>query len=626
MLLTRHNMPRWLIFLIDVSIVCLSVVLAYLLRFNFNIPEQDMHRLPGVIAIVAAVRMASFFIARTYAGIIRYTSTEDAMRIFVVIFAGSVLFTGANLVFYYFINGRHLIPFSIIVIEFITVIFSMVTYRVVVKMAYLEFINPSSARTKVIIYGAGEAGIITKRTLDRDTGTKNKVIAFIDDDATKHGKKLEGVTIYGMNRLPSLLKEEEPDNVIIAIQNLPAVKRQAITDICLEANVRVLTVPPVVKWINGELSFRQIRQVRIEDLLERDPIKLDSEKMRKDLEGKSIMITGASGSIGSELARQILEFGPESLILVDQAESALFDLDIELAEKFETPLHKIIVADIRNLPRMDHIFRKYKPGIIFHAAAYKHVPIMENNPAEALLTNIRGTKNIADLAIKYGIDKFIMVSTDKAVNPTNVMGASKRIAEIYTQALNTQSGTKFITTRFGNVLGSNGSAVTIFRKQIERGGPVTVTHPEVTRFFMTIPEACQLVLEAGAMGKGGEIFLFDMGRPVRIVDLATKMIRLAGLEPEKEIRIKFTGLRPGEKLYEELLNDGENSLPTHHPRIMISKVREYPFETVTEEIEGLLLLFDGMDEKAIVTKMKSIVPEFISRNSVFEELDRPVSQ
>ncbi|MBN1339735.1 MAG: polysaccharide biosynthesis protein [Bacteroidales bacterium] len=614
-------MPRWLIFLIDISIVCLSVALAYLLRFNFNIPDNEMGNLPAVVGIVAVVRTISFLIAKTNAGIIRYTSTEDAIRIVVVILAGSLFFSGANLISYYFFTGRHIIPFSIIIIEFITVIFAMVTYRVVVKMAYLELINPSAARTKVIIYGAGEAGIITKRTLDRDAGSKNKVIAFIDDDASKHGKKLEGVTIYSRNRLFSLLKEEVVDNVIVAIQNLPPVKKQEITDICLEAGVRVLTVPPVVNWINGELSFRQIRQMRIEDLLERDPIKLDREKMQQELNGKKVLITGASGSIGSELARQILEFRPAGLILVDQAESGLFDLDIELSEKDNEGLHKIVVADIRNLMRMEHIFKMYQPEIIFHAAAYKHVPIMENNPAEALLTNIRGTKNIADLAMKYEAAKFIMISTDKAVNPTNVMGASKRIAEIYIQALNKTSGTRFITTRFGNVLGSNGSAVTIFRKQIERGGPITVTHPEVTRFFMTIPEACQLVLEAGAMGKGGEIFLFDMGRPVKITELATKMIRLAGLEPEKDIKIKFTGLRPGEKLYEELLNDGENSMPTHHPRILIGKVREYEPDTVSKEIEELVSLFTGMDENAIVGKMKRIVPEFISKNSVFEELD-----
>jgi len=621
MLLSRQNIPRWLIYLIDSGIVIFSIFLAYLLRFNFEIPENEIRLLPEVIVFVVVVRAVSFLIARTYAGIIRYTSTEDAVRISLVILAGSLVFVLSNLVSNYVFNFRHLVPYSIIIIEFITVIFSMVTYRVVVKIAYLELINPSSGKANVIIYGAGEAGIITKRTLDRDVSTKNKVLYFIDDDIKKQGKKLEGTTIAGLNKLPSLLDENEVDNVIIAIQKLSAEKKQEIANICIEKGVQVLTIPPVYKWINGELSFKQIKQVRIEDLLERDIIKLDINKIKEEYHKKRILVTGAAGSIGSELVRQILPFSPENLLLLDQAESGLFELETELPVSADKSCFEIVVADICNQDRMDHIFNSFNPEVVFHAAAYKHVPMMENNPVEALHTNIFGTKVVADLSVKYKVDKFIMISTDKAVNPTNVMGASKRIAEIYTQSLNKKSSTRFITTRFGNVLGSNGSAVTLFRKQISKGGPVTVTDPEVTRYFMTIPEASQLVLEAGTMGNGGEIYLFDMGHPVKIIELAKKMIRLAGLEPERDIEIKFTGLRPGEKKFEELLANEENSLPTHHPRIMIGKVRDNNYDMISINIEELVNLFPSMDNNAIVKKMKEIVPEFKSQNSVFEELD-----
>ncbi|MBN2173021.1 MAG: polysaccharide biosynthesis protein [Bacteroidales bacterium] len=622
MLLFKHNMPRWLIFLIDLLFVAFAIVLAYMVRFNFHVPPSEIKLWPQVFAVMLLVRAASFLIARTNAGIIRYTSTEDAVRIFIVIFAGSVLFSLLNLFTFYFVNQQFVIPFSIIVIELMTVILLMVTFRVVVKMAYLEMVNPASARNKVVIYGAGEAGVITKRALDRDMGSRSKVIAFIDDDKSKWGKKAEGVSISGPDKLNELFGKEEIDSVIIAIQKLKPEKKQAIVDKCLSYKIKVLNVPPVTSWINGELSFNQIKKIRIEDLLERDEIRLNPEKIKTEIKDKTVMVTGASGSIGSELVRQILNFDPVKIILVDQAESGLFDLEIELLEKFHAENVEVVIADICNQARMENAFRTFKPQLLYHAAAYKHVPLMENNPSEAIHTNVKGTKIVADLSGRYGIEKFIMISTDKAVNPTNVMGASKRIAEIYIQSLGRKSKTKFITTRFGNVLGSNGSAVTLFRKQIEKGGPVTVTHPDVIRYFMTIPEACQLVLEAGAMGQGGEIYLFDMGEPVKIVDLARKMIRLSGLELDKDIQIKFTGLRPGEKLYEELLNNGENALPTHHPQILIGKVREYDLDAVTTQINELLSLFDQQDNMEIVKKMKQIVPEFISMNSVFEKLDK----
>jgi FlaA1/EpsC-like NDP-sugar epimerase len=621
MLFSKQNLPRWLIFVIDISIVIFSIILAYLLRFNFHIPESEIIRWPQVFALMVSVRAVSFLISKTYAGIIRYTSTEDAVRIFIVVLAGSLIFMASNIFSYYFIDNKFIVPFSVIIIEFLAVLFGMITFRILVKISYLQMINPSGKSINVVIFGAGEAGVITKRALDRDLGIKYKVIAFIDDDKNKTGKKLEGVPIVKFDKLDELLDSQPIESVIISVQKLDAAKKQAIVDVCLKYDTKVLTVPPVSSWINGQLSFNQIKKIKIEDLLERDVIRLDEEKINSELNGKTILITGAAGSIGSELVRQILRYSPKKLVLLDQAESALFDLEIEISEKYPGENFEIAVTDICNEVRMERAFSIFKPGIVFHAAAYKHVPMMENNPSEALYTNIKGTKTVADLAVKYGVEKFIMISTDKAVNPTNVMGASKRIAEIYIQSLNQKAETKFITTRFGNVLGSNGSAVMLFRKQIENGGPVTVTHPEVIRYFMTIPEASQLVLEAGSMGKGGEIFLFDMGKPVKIIDLAKRMIKLSGLEPDKDITIKFTGLRPGEKLYEELLNDQENTLPTHHPQIMIGKVRQYNLEEISERIDEIIRLFGTQDNFAIVKKMKEIVPEYKSRNSVYEKLD-----
>ncbi len=608
--------------MIDISVVIFSVILAYLLRFNFHIPETEISQWPYVFTLILGVRALSFLISKTYAGIIRYTSTEDAVRIFVVVLTGSLIFAAANVVSYYFVNDKYVVPFSIIIIEFLAVLFGMVTFRILVKISYLQMINPSGKSINVVIFGAGEAGVITKRALDRDLGIKYKVIAFVDDDKNKTGKKLEGVPIIKFEKLDELLASQPVESVIISVQKLDAVRKQAIVDVCLKYDTKVLSVPPVSSWINGELSFNQIKKIRIEDLLERDVIRLDEGKIHRELNGKTILITGAAGSIGSELVRQILKYSPKKLVLLDQAESALFDMEIEITDKYPGENFEIAVTDICNEVRMRRAFAIFKPEIVYHAAAYKHVPMMENNPSEALYTNILGTKTVADLAVEWGVEKFIMISTDKAVNPTNVMGASKRIAEIYIQSLNQKAETRFITTRFGNVLGSNGSAVMLFRKQIENGGPVTVTHPEVIRYFMTIPEASQLVLEAGSMGTGGEIFLFDMGKPVKIIDLAKRMIKLSGLEPDKDIPIKFTGLRPGEKLYEELLNNQENTLPTHHPQIMIGKVRQYDFEEISKSIAEIIELFGTQDNFAIVKKMKEIVPEYKSRNSVYEKLDK----
>lgn len=620
-LLFESNTPRWVIFFVDLGICLFSLVLAYLLRFNFSIPRIEIEAFRIVFPIVILTRAFSFYLSKTYKGIVKYTSSKDAQRIFLVVSAGSLLFILLNVVVYRFINSTFPIPFSIIIIDYLATTFLMISLRVMFKTLYFEIKNPSSGKTHVLIFGAGEAGIITKRTLDRDAGTKYKVVAFIDDDKKKKNRKLEGITIHSADKLETFLKSGKIAHVIISLHDMPPSRKQEIVELCLKYDTKVLNVPPVNNWINGALSFKQIRKVKIEELLERDPIKLDEDNIRKQIQHKVVLVTGAAGSIGSEIVRQIIKFQPKLIVLLDQAETPLYEIDLELLDKIKPQEFEIVIGDIRVKERMDKLFRTFKPEVIFHAAAYKHVPMMENNPSESILTNVLGTKIISDLAHEYKAETFVLVSTDKAVNPTSIMGASKRIGEIYVQSLNKISGTNFITTRFGNVLGSSGSVIPRFRQQIENGGPVTITHPEITRYFMTIPEACQLVLEAGTMGKGGEIFIFDMGKSVKIVDMAKKMIQLSGLTLDKDIRIVFTGLRPGEKLYEELLNNSENTIPTHHAQIMIGKVREYDYKIISAEIETLINLFDQQDNFAIVGKMKEIVPEYKSNNSVFEKLD-----
>ncbi len=619
--LFNRQMPKWFILIIDLLICFFTMILAYLLRFNFSLPKRELELLPYVIPYILIIKGIIFIIAKTNAGIIRYTSTRDSLRIMAAVMLSSIIFSFVNLVPFYFFDGTFLIPFSIVIIDFITCTFVLIIFRIVVKVTYLELNNPSSKKTNVIVFGAGEGGVIAKRAIDRDAGSKYKVLAFLDEDPMKIGKKIEDIPIYGLNELETLLKTNTVAHLILSAQNMRTDKKKSIIEICLAYNTKVLNVPKVSNWINGELSFKQIKKVNIEDLLERDPIKLDEKRIKKDVLGKTVLVSGAAGSIGSEIARQIANFMPDKLILLDQAESQLFYLEIELMGKFKHCPFEIIIGDIRNSKKMENIFEHYKPDYVFHTAAYKHVPMMENNPQESVYTNVWGTKVLADLSLRYNVSKFVMVSTDKAVNPSNVMGASKRIAEIYVQALNQEGKTKFITTRFGNVLGSNGSVVTLFKRQIDNGGPVTITHPDVTRYFMTIPEACQLVLEAAAMGNGGEIFIFDMGHSVKIIDLAKKMIKLSGLTLGKDIQIVTTGLRPGEKLYEELLNNQENTLPTHHNQIMIAKVRTYNLNEISNNIEQLVEVSKTCDKKALVRKMKTIVPEYISKNSVFEELD-----
>ncbi|MBU0489671.1 MAG: polysaccharide biosynthesis protein [Bacteroidetes bacterium] len=618
------NIPRWVILLIDVAISFVSVALAYMLRFNFqvaNMPETDYKNIWNVVGIILCIRFISFLAARLHLGYFRYIGVRDAVRIFFTVLSGSVAFSIINLYTHYH-DGYYLIPYGIVVGDFIISIFLMTGLRVTGKIFFMEVRNPRSERKNVIVFGAGELGQTAKKVLERDFLAKARVAAFIDDDARKSGKSLEGIRIYPISEFEKVMSETRAERLILAVKDLSVSRKAEITEMALHAGLRVQIIPPASRWINGELSFNQLKDVKIEDLLNRDPIVLNESEIRKELFDKIVLVTGAAGSIGSGLAHQIIGFRPKMLYLLDQAESPLFDLDLELGEQHRYSNFETVIADVRNEERMRNVFNTFRPEVVFHAAAYKHVPVMENNPSEAILTNVLGSKITADLSAEFGVKKFVMISTDKAVNPTNVMGASKRIAEMYVQALGNTTTTRFVTTRFGNVLGSNGSVVPRFRKQIEQGGPITVTHPEITRYFMTIPEACQLVLEAGAMGNGGEIFLFDMGKPVRIIDLARKMVQLASLSIGKDIQIIFTGLRPGEKLYEELMATSENSIPTHHPKIMKAMLVECDYLFVSGQVDNLVSLFFKQDNNTLVQKMKDIVPEYRSMNSIFEALDK----
>lgn len=625
--LPEKNVPRWMIFLIDIGICVFALMLAYLIRFDFvgisayNL-NQEWEQLKWTIPVYLLIRGGTFYFLKTYQGIIRFTSTEDAKRIVIAVIIGSVLLGLLSPIRALYFDGYYLMPRPVIIIEFFIALFLLIVSRFSVKLLYLERKKKGKERKNVLIYGAGELGLILKRTLERDPGVQYNIVAFVDEDGNKVGKRMEGTPVQSSHQLESILRKETIDQVIIGVLKPKRENKQRIVDTCLEHGVATFSVPPIERWINGELSSNQIRPVKIEDLLGRKEIKLSKDKIAAELKGKIVLITGAAGSIGSEIVRQVIPFNPKKIILLDQAESPLYDLSNELKLIQQGVAIELVIGDVAHEQRMRNVFKAYQPQYVFHAAAYKHVPLMEENPSEAVNTNVGGSKILADLAHAFSIEKFVMISTDKAVNPTNVMGATKRVAEMYCQSLNRQSKTKYITTRFGNVLGSNGSVIPLFRRQISNGGPVTVTHPEVTRFFMTIPEACQLVLEAGNMGEGGEIFVFDMGDSVRIMDLAEKMIRLSGLELNKDIEIKITGLRPGEKLYEELLNNEENTLPTHHNQILIGKVRPYDFEAIKQSISELIHLYASQDNRTMVQQLKQLVPEFISNNSQFSELDQ----
>lgn len=638
-MLSRLNiLPRWIILLIDMCAVVVSIFSAYLLRFNFDVRQVLEQDFQYVLSLIIILNFIVFLTLRTYSGIVRYTGLRDSFRILVAVFlVNATLFTINWLDFV--VREHMLIPASVIVINFLTSFLFLTSYRLVVKSIFDYSKELTTEKQNVLIFGAGQSGLITKKTIDQDSLSPYKIVGFIDDDTHKTNKKLDGIPIFNaQSDIEGIIKKYKIKYIIISVQNISPTRKNTIVDFCLTNNIKPLNVPPVKQWLNGQFKTKQLKDVKIEELLERDAINIRNDEITKDIAGKRILITGAAGSIGSEIVNQITKFNPQLIIACDQNETALHELELDLREKFADMNFSFFIGDVRNANRMEYLFNRYKPHVVYHAAAYKHVPMMENNPAEAVLTNVLGTKTVADISIKYGVDKFVMISTDKAVNPTNIMGASKRIAEIYTQALNKHiatseekhSGinsqllkptTKFITTRFGNVLGSNGSVIPRFKKQIEQGGPITVTHPDITRYFMTIPEACQLVLEAGCMGKGGEIYIFDMGKSVKIVDLAKKMIRLSGLEPNKDIPIVYTGLRPGEKLFEELLNDSENNIPTHHQKILIAKVHEYNFDSVYDDIDKLIDLARRYQKVSMVKLMKYIVPEFKSNNSIYQELD-----
>lgn len=632
---------RWIIFTIDICLSLLALLFAVILQHNFIIDKINFIGFYKAILLVIAVNTLVFYSVKTFAGIVRYTSAQDSFRIlFSVILSSLVIFfTNAIIIVG---TGSSVVSNVAIVIYTLFSFLMLITYRIIVKYFFMYLKNAKLDKIRVIIYGAGEAGVATKRTFDHDAKVNKTIIAFVDDDLRKVGKTIDGVKILDASQLEHLIIKHEVDEIIFASYTIPSDRKNQVVDVCLEHNVKILNIPSPDVWARGQVTTAQIQNLNIEDLLNRKAIEIDIDGIQNQLKDKRILITGAAGSIGSEIVRQLLKFETGLIILCDQSETALHNIYLELEETHANTNFHAFIGDVKDEKRMEFLFETYKPHYVYHAAAYKHVPLMEDNPAEAIKTNVMGTKMIADKSVKHGVQKFVMISTDKAVNPTNVMGASKRIAEIYVQSLNNSlhhtnhifsNGlsyindlnakpiTKFITTRFGNVLGSNGSVIPRFKQQIERGGPVTVTHPEITRYFMTIPEACRLVLEAGCMGKGGEIFVFDMGKSVKIVELAKKMIRLAGLVPNEDIKISFSGLRPGEKLFEELLNDNENTMPTHHEKIMIGKVREYDFNEVQMQLVKLAGYAVTDHTTKVVQQMKVIVPEFKSKNSIFEELD-----
>lgn len=629
--------PRWLIFCIDLVVCGFSLTLSYLLSYNFDASRIDINELSRNTLIFLGINCIVFFNVKTYAGIVRYTSAQDSFRILFSISVSNLFFILCNLFLLSF-NKEPIISNVVVVITGLCSFVLLITYRVLVKYFFMYIKNLKLDKRRVIIYGVGETGVATKRNLDSDPSVNMSVVAFVDNDPRKRGKVVDGIKIYHTDELENLIKLEKIEDLILTPQYISTQRKNTIVDLCLDNNVKVLNVPPLKTWVNGSFKVNQIKNIKIEDLLERETIQLEDHILVSEIKGKRVLVTGAAGSIGSEIVRQLTKFDPQLIILNDIAESALHDIQLELQDNNLFDNFIAFIGDVKNRARMDYLFETFKPHYVYHAAAYKHVPMMENNPSEAICTNVGGTRNIADLAVKHNVEKFVMVSTDKAVRPTNVMGASKRISEMYVQSysnhieqhnLTAQNGsfikTKFITTRFGNVLGSNGSVIPRFKAQIQKGGPITVTHPDITRYFMTIPEACRLVLEAGALGNGGEIFIFDMGKSVKIVELAKKMIRLSGLIPNQDIKIEFTGLRPGEKLYEELLNDLENTLPTHHHKIMVAKVMVYNFYQVHTQVNELLDVACKYQDTEVVKQMKQLVPDFISNNSVYQELDQKIA-
>ncbi len=624
--------------LLDLVCALFAVYAAFALRLNFDFDALYNYPLLQIGEVVGCTSFVLFLLFRTYTGVVRYTSMTDIGRI-----------TSVNLMatlFYLYIDYSGLFnqagrtfPISVVLINFFIVTFLLLTYRMVVKRLYSFIIQSYKTQsTRAAIYNTGHSGLMVKQAIQDDFTSDIKVVAFLDSDPTRVGKSLDGKPIYGIRRLQlaRMVKQEKVQLLIVADEHMEPDVLNKLVDDCLALDLKIQKVPAVSSWVNQGWSPQQLKDIRIEDLLERSVIDINNQQLAEELKGKGVLVTGAAGSIGSEIARQLIRYDISVIILCDKAESPLHELELEIAES--NPAMPVIsyIADVCDRTRIQQLFEVYEPKIVYHAAAYKHVPMMEKHPSMAVLNNVLGTRVLAETSVAYGVEKFVMVSTDKAVNPTNVMGASKRIAEIFTQSYNkhlnegyrksgpvyTTPPTRFITTRFGNVLGSNGSVIPRFKKQLEKGGPLTVTHPDITRYFMTIPEACRLVLEAGAMGKGGEIFVFDMGEPVKVLDLAKKMIRMSGRQLGRDIKIIFTGLRPGEKLYEELLNNAENTLPTYHEKIMIATVREYDFREVSEQINELIACASKHYVLPTVARMKQLVPEFVSKNSAYEQLDQ----
>lgn len=623
--LSVNVLPIWMILAMDVVMIGLSLLLAYALRYDFSSRVLDSATMWRTMWLTMIVSLVFFKMFRTYSSVLRLSSFVDIARIFVALFVSYTAVALACMVAP-LVTDIRLAPVNVILMAFIINFALMASSRVIVKMMFETIKAGGSSQTNIFIYGAKEAGVNIAKSLRVSMRERYRLRGFIADEPDLYDKLIMGVRVFPNDEnLFDILAQKGVKTIIVSPAKRNELKKEENLDRFLKHNIKLLTAPPLSEWNQRGLESGDIKEIQIEDLLQRDPIQIDIRKVASHLEGKRVMITGAAGSIGSEIMRQVATFNPYKLILVDQAETPLHDIRLELMDKWRNLDAETIVADIANQTRMEAIFKEFRPQYIFHAAAYKHVPMMEDNVSESIQTNVAGTRILADLAVKYKAEKFVMISTDKAVNPTNVMGCSKRICEIYVQSLakklqkEGEHVTQFITTRFGNVLGSNGSVIPRFKEQIRRGGPVTVTHPEIIRYFMTIPEACRLVLEAGSMGNGGEIYIFDMGKPVKIVDLAKRMISLSG---RTDVKIEFTGLRHGEKLYEELLNVKELTKPTYHEKIMIATVREYDYDEVKDRIQHLIDVSYSYDQMKIVAAMKDLVPEFISKNSCFEALDK----
>jgi len=609
----------------DLFLVAVSFIFAYFIRFNASF-DFDTQYLTSQLILIGSLSIISFLLVGSYKGIIRHTGTRDVFNVFLGVTLLAVLIVSIVVLNRLFgLISDFTVPISIVIIHYFVNVFVLTISRFVFKAFYEIVTTEIGEVTNALIYGAGDSGMITYGALNRDTKKNYEVLGFIDDDQNKINKKIDRIKIHPLEKISiDFIDKYSIDEIIISIQNIKTSRLLEITDYFIQLDVHVKIVPPLTNWIDGHLESNQIREIKIEDLLERAPILIDNPILQRDVNNKVILVTGAAGSIGSEISRQLSLYKHKHVVLIDQAESALYELQQELIQN-NISNFTVIVADVRDEKRMRNIFMEFMPQKVFHAAAYKHVPLMEDSPYEAVKINIQGTKNIADLSLEFGVERFVMVSTDKAVNPTNVMGATKRVAEMYISCLSKKSDfTKFTITRFGNVLGSNGSVIPLFKKQIEKGGPLTVTHREITRYFMTIPEACGLVLEAGTMGDGGEIYIFDMGKSVKIFEIAKKMIHLSGLKYPEDIAIEITGLRPGEKLFEELLATGEKTISTYHEKIMIAKTEDLNIEETLLLVDKLCDNNKRINNKSSVSIIKELVPEYISNNSVYEKLDKSI--